>query len=92
MAKTKKSLSPVEAALGVNPEAAKELVGSLTPREAEVAELISSGEKNRKIAAALGISVKTLDIHRTNIRWKFKARGAVDIARTVYASKLDGAR
>lgn len=89
MAKTKKPLSPIGSVFGIEPALAKELFATLTEREAEVAELMATGEKNRAIAKNLGISIKTLDVHRTVIRRKLqKARGAVDVARIVYAAKF----
>lgn len=39
----------------------------LTPRECEVLQLISAGKNCREIACALGISVKTAEVHRANI-------------------------
>jgi DNA-binding CsgD family transcriptional regulator len=39
----------------------------LTPREHEVLALVAKGETNRRIAAALGLSEKTVDRHVSNI-------------------------
>jgi DNA-binding CsgD family transcriptional regulator/tetratricopeptide (TPR) repeat protein len=36
---------------------------ALTPREAQVARLVSQGRSNRQIASALGVSVRTTDHH-----------------------------
>lgn len=46
------------------------LLRSLTPREREVIVRMAYGWKNRAIAAELGISTKTLDIHRANVQRK----------------------
>jgi DNA-binding CsgD family transcriptional regulator len=54
----------------LNPAHAKALIDSLTPRERQVAELIAMGVPQRDIAKKLGISPKTLDIHRGNVRAK----------------------
>lgn len=43
------------------------LVKQLTGREAEVMELVSKGLGSREIAAALNISVRTIDSHRASI-------------------------
>jgi DNA-binding CsgD family transcriptional regulator len=53
-----------------NPAHAKALIDSLTPRERQVAELIAMGFPQRDIAKQLGISPKTLDIHRGGVRAK----------------------
>ncbi len=42
----------------------------LTPREREVLKLVAEGYKNREIAKMLGVSVKTAEKHRENIRRK----------------------
>ena len=88
MKRTSGKLSALEAVFGIAIEEAKQRFDELTEREKEVAELMATGEKNGKIAAALGISPKTLDIHRNNLKRKLKARGSVDVARVVYAVKL----
>lgn len=86
--KTKPSGNSLEGVLGVSATKASELLGTLTDREQEVATLMATGEKNKNIAAKLGISTKTLDIHRANLKWKLKTRGPVDVARVVYAKAL----
>jgi two-component system response regulator DctR len=53
----------------------------LSPRELEVFRLVADGLKNTAIAQQLGISGKTLDIHRGRVMAKMKARTAADIAR-----------
>ena len=42
----------------------------LTDRELEVFELIGNGRGNQDIASELGISPRTVDVHRSNIREK----------------------
>jgi len=54
---------------------------ALTDRERAVALLLALGEKNAEIAAALGISIKTVDTHRGHILKKLKCRNNVDLAR-----------
>jgi DNA-binding NarL/FixJ family response regulator len=39
----------------------------LTPREMEVLQLIVHGKSNREIAAVLGLSTNTVNVHRANI-------------------------
>lgn len=43
---------------------------ALTPRERQVFELFVAGVSQKKISAQLGISVKTVETHRTNIGQK----------------------
>jgi len=73
---------------GLTPQDALEQVQKLTPREAEVAELMAvSGLSNTAIAEKLGISRKTLDIHRGKINYKFKTTSH-GIARIWLASRF----
>jgi FixJ family two-component response regulator len=44
---------------------------SLSPREREVLVSVVDGKPTKIIAYELGISIKTVDIHRTNIKRKF---------------------
>jgi DNA-binding NarL/FixJ family response regulator len=56
----------------------------LTEREVEVLELLKQGRTTKEIAASLGLSARTVDIHRSNIKHKLGLRtGAALIA---YAS------
>jgi DNA-binding NarL/FixJ family response regulator len=55
----------------------------LTPREVQVVELISQGMRNKEIAAALGISFETAQVHVKNILAKLKVQdrtAAVSVA------------
>lgn len=55
----------------------------LTPREVQVVELISQGMRNKEIAAALGISFETAQVHVKNILSKLRVQdrtAAVSVA------------
>jgi DNA-binding CsgD family transcriptional regulator len=54
---------------------------SLTPRERQIVQRISEGQSNKEIAAALGISAKTVDSHRTNIMRRLDFRSVADLVR-----------
>jgi DNA-binding CsgD family transcriptional regulator len=54
---------------------------SLTPTERRIADLVASGHSNPEIAAALYISVKTVEANLTRIYRKLGLRGRVDLAR-----------
>lgn len=53
----------------------------LTPRQREVVKLLSEGKTNKEVAAALGISVKTAETHRTLIMRKLKLRSFSELVR-----------
>ena len=44
----------------------------LTPREREVAALVVAGKPNKVIAAELGLSPKTIEVHRANVMFKMQ--------------------
>ncbi len=48
---------------------------ALTPRELEICALIRSGLRTRDIARSLGLSVRSVEAHRHNIRTKLGLRG-----------------
>lgn len=56
-------------------------ISQLTPREVEVLDLMVGGRTNKMIAEYLGISRKTLDIHRSKVMGKMKARTVADLVR-----------
>lgn len=55
------------------------VVGELTPRQREVAALVAAGSSNREIAAALGISIPTVEKHVTAVlqRWHLASRAGI---------------
>jgi two-component system, LuxR family, response regulator FixJ len=53
----------------------------LTPREGEVFKLIVTGEPNKVIARHLGISFRTVELHRAHIVEKLQARSLSDLIR-----------
>lgn len=57
------------------------LIGSLTPREREVAGLLATGAQNLEIADKLGISPRTVEIHKARCMAKLKTRSVADLVR-----------
>ena len=58
-------------------------LATLTQREREVLDLVVNGRKNKQIAEALGISVKTVEAHRAHAMEKM---GVGSVAELVHAS------
>lgn len=54
-------------------------VAGLTDRELEVYRAIGSGKTSREIADLLGISIRTVDAHRTHIKNKLGLRDAAEL-------------
>jgi DNA-binding NarL/FixJ family response regulator len=71
----------LESFSGRHAEAAASSVQQLSDREFEVFQLIGQGESTREIAAYLHLSVKTVEVHRLNIKKKLKLQTATDLVR-----------
>ena len=54
---------------------------NLTAREREVAQLIAEGNSTKEIASLLGVSVKTIDKHRSRMMEKLHLHDAVAVTR-----------
>lgn len=53
----------------------------LTDRERQVLHLIVEGKSNKEIALELGISPKTVSVHRTNLMLKLEVQNTVELIR-----------
>jgi len=51
----------------------------LTPREREIVQLIAEGRTSKDIALLLGLSVKTVDAHRTNVMRKLRLHSVSEV-------------
>ncbi len=56
-------------------------VADLTPREQEVFQRVAKGQANKVIAIELGISERTVEIHRSNVMQKTHSRSLADLVR-----------
>jgi FixJ family two-component response regulator len=54
---------------------------SLTPREREVLDLIVEGKANKVVAIDLGLSERTVEIHRANVMEKMGARSVAHLVK-----------
>ena len=54
---------------------------TLTPRERRVMELLLEGKRSRQIAGELGISTKTVDVHRSHIIKKMHVDSVIRLIR-----------
>ena len=57
------------------------MLEALSPREREVARLVAQGQPNKLIASNLGISEKTVHIHRQHVMEKAGVSSAAELAR-----------
>lgn len=59
--------------------------GELTPREREVAALLMHGQTSKEIGKALGISHRTVEIHRAKLMRKYQAHSTPDLVHRLLA-------
>jgi DNA-binding NarL/FixJ family response regulator len=60
----------------------------VTAREREIIQLLAEGKSNKEAAAALGISVKTIEAHRANVMRKLHLRSVSDLVRYAIRNKI----
>jgi FixJ family two-component response regulator len=63
-------------------------LGSLTPREREVMLLVAEGRPNKVVATRLGLSTRTVEVHRAKLMEKMQARSLADLVRMAIACDL----
>jgi FixJ family two-component response regulator len=68
----------------------RERLESLTPREHEVLAMVSSGKPNKVMAADLGVSQRTVEIHRARVMEKMGASSLAQLVRMVMDLGLQG--
>jgi DNA-binding NarL/FixJ family response regulator len=66
-------------------------LGSLTPREREVFQLLSLGKSNKEVARELGMSLGTAKKHRENLQRKLSCQSTAELARLAIREGLMGA-
>lgn len=62
-------------------EVLEEPAAALTPREREIVQLLAEGLANKDVAGKLGISVKTVETHRSSVMRKLGLRSITDLVR-----------
>jgi len=66
-----------------------QLLAELTERERDVMRLVIDGKPNKLIADALGISVRTVEVHRARVFEKMGVKSAVELANLLRDSGID---
>jgi FixJ family two-component response regulator len=69
-----------------------ERLAHLTPREREVMELLLAGKASKEIAAALGVSVRTVEGHRREVLSKTHVSSAAQLVRAVLSVRKGSPR
>lgn len=64
-------------------------VRHLSAREREVMELVVAGKPNKEIAAALGLSPKTVEVHRAHVMEKMQVESLAELIRVALLAGAD---
>lgn len=68
---------------------ARKRLSGLTPREREVFECVTFGYTNKEIARSLGISPRTVEIHRANAKKALSANSSAEVVRLGFEAEFD---
>lgn len=84
---------PLHAAAKDDEEAAeaKRLVASLTARERELLQGLVAGTSNKGAAQAMGISVRTVEVHRANLMRRLGTKSIADVVRMAIRAGMKSA-
>jgi two-component system, LuxR family, response regulator FixJ len=87
-------LEAIDSALGraaaADPAETHGRLQALTARERDVLEHLTTGMSSREIGERLGISARTVDVHRGNLLTKLGARNTADLIRIVVTARHAG--
>jgi FixJ family two-component response regulator len=61
----------------------------LTPREREVAQRMADGQANKVMAAELGLSERTVELHRARVMQKMEVRSVAQLVRMIIAMRQE---
>jgi two-component system, LuxR family, response regulator FixJ len=70
---------------------ARRRLATLTPKEREVMALISAGDANKIVARKLGVSLRTVELHRQNVFQKMGADSLAELVRIVVSLEKEDA-
>ncbi|MEK7226668.1 MAG: response regulator transcription factor [Bacteroidota bacterium] len=72
----------------LNNESDKPAISTLSLREIEIVKLIKNGLSSKEIASRLGITVRTIEVHRHNILKKLKLRNTASLINYISTTDL----
>jgi two-component system response regulator FixJ len=78
--------SPASGATGIDEAAAR--VAALSPREREVLMLLMTGKSNKQIAWDLGLSPRTVELHRAHLMARLEVGSLAEAVRLAVQAEL----
>lgn len=70
-------------------DVSRSAIATLSKRETEIITCVARGQSSREIGAALGITVKTVEVHRYNILRKLNLRNTAALVNYVHQHQPD---
>jgi FixJ family two-component response regulator len=70
-------------------DSVKERLSKLTPREYEVLQYVLKSTANKIIASELNISIKTVELHRSNLMTKMQAGSVTELVRLALIAGIE---
>jgi len=67
----------------------RERIAALTPREREVFDRVAEGQANKVIAIELGVSERTVEVHRAQVMKKLQAKSLAQLVRLKIETEKD---
>jgi FixJ family two-component response regulator len=67
---------------------ARDLLDSLTPREFEVMQLLTTGMLNKQVGAELGIAEKTVKVHRGRVTQKLQVTSVAELVQLMHKAEV----
>jgi len=80
-----RSADPRKDAAAVDSDELRKRLATLTPREKEVMALVVEGRPNKAVATRLGLSTRTVEVHRAKAMEKMQAQSLADLVRMAIA-------
>ena len=80
-----RSADPAKDVAAMDDDELRKRLASLTPREKEVMALVVEGRPNKAVATRLGLSTRTVEVHRANAMEKMQAQSLADLVRMAIA-------
>lgn len=77
-----------EREIQLDQQVVKKQINDLTRRELEVMNMIVAGKANKVIALDLGLSQRTIEVHRANVMDKLHVRSLADLVRVITQAGL----
>ena len=72
----------------LSPPEQRSLPARLTTREREIVQLLAEAKTNKDVARILGVSVKTVDAHRSNIMRKLNLHSVAELVRFAIRNRI----